>query len=241
MTNELETKSPWSDNSGLTGREMTDRNRREWEHLKQKLRESWLAFSGCYGESKIDQFVYHGSEADQGNQRRVVQKLDLLDVTSLVESGTNILFIGPPGTGKDFMMYVLIRKVWARLDERSNIFHINGCEFRESTMRHRRDGTEHDRNRINRMHSKRLLCLSDPSKVGGVALTDAQADALYSVLDKRAFHQLPTWMTINLPTGHDLKAEAERVFTPPVWDRMKMGAVIAPCNWPSYRKPREIV
>ena len=79
-----------------------------------------------------------------------------------------------------------------------------------------------------------LFILSDPLPPGG-RLSDYQATMLYVILDRRYRECKPIWASVNT-VGRD---EADARIGAPLVDRLRDGALVLACNWPSHRKPWE--
>lgn len=212
-------------------------NEQRNKQLEKLWKNDWPAFSGRFEAATFDNFVLHGSEADQNEQTRIVTCLREIELRELFQNGRNILFIGPPGSGKDHLMFSMLRKAFEGLRGQTGIKFLNGSEFRLTTRTVRRSDQESEQAFVDKLTKKKLLCISDPAPTGGASLSESQADCLYHVLDKRGFDRRPTWMTVNLPLGQRLREEGNRVFTAPLWDRMKHDAIIVATNWPSFRTP----
>lgn len=78
-----------------------------------------------------------------------------------------------------------------------------------------------------------ILILSDPLPPKGV-LTDYQAQTLYRVIDGRYRECRRSWVSLNMADG----SEADDRLGAALVDRLREGAVIVHCNWPSYRRPQ---
>lgn len=207
------------------------------EHQVQQLRQRWLWMAGPYAEATFASFQLHGDDDDQREQSRIIQELKDLDIDQEFQNGTNLLFIGPCGTGKDHLLFSLMRSIY----QSHGVTYLNGADFRLKAREARRDGNGSEESLIDSLSKAELLCLSDPSPAGGASLSESQADVLYHVIERRCFKQRPTWATINLPAGSDLRETAIRIFTAQVWDRLKHRSIIVPCRWESYRKPERVL
>ncbi|QDT32063.1 DNA replication protein DnaC [Thalassoglobus polymorphus] len=218
-------------------------NREELERKKQTkvIWENWSSMTGRFVEASFETFVYHGEEEDQNEQHRIINELLNLDLLAEVKSGKNILFIGPPGTGKDHLLFCLLRTIWEQLRGTKSVKYMNGADFRYQARKSRCNSEISEEQFIKKFRGKKIFCLSDPAPTGGEPLSASQADVLYHALEHRVFEGLPTWMTINLPPGETLLSEATRIFTAPVWERIKHRSITVLCNWQSYRKPARIL
>lgn len=150
-------------------------------------------------------------------------------------TGEGIVFYGPSGCGKDHLAMAVCREAIVR--HRLECERVNGSEWfgeiRDS-MDSERPSTE--KRIIERMCEPDFLLVSDPLPPVG-ALSQHQATMLYRAVESRYFHGKPTIVTINVKDGR----EAEDRMGMATWDRLKDGAWVIACNWPSYRKPARII
>lgn len=144
----------------------------------------------------------------------------------------NVVFIGPPGTGKDMLMGWLVRVAVAN---RKAIEWFNGPNLFGRTREMIRDDSS-EVEFLRRLKGLDLLCLSDPFPPGG-KLTEAQTSWLYRIVDERYRAMRQIFLTINVSTAK----EAEEKLTPQVWDRLVDGATLVLCSWKSYRKQVETI
>jgi len=179
-----------------------------------------------------------------------------------IQAGRNIIVTGPAGTGKDHALVCLARRVI----ERSPIVKGGACYLRgepcyagdevfhkqhiayEPTWENvqlwfarlratfGKDTEETENDLVDSLIAAPVLVLSDLARPTGV-LSDFQADAIYRVVEERSSRGRPTWVSVNVATGQ----EADGRITPQVADRLRAGALILRCNWPSLRSPSEVV
>jgi hypothetical protein len=81
-----------------------------------------------------------------------------------------------------------------------------------------------------------ILVLSDVAPPFG-ALTSWQGALLYRIVDERYNHKLATWANANIASETE---GAERIGAAAI-DRLADGALVCRCDWPSYRRPGEVV
>jgi DNA replication protein DnaC len=75
-----------------------------------------------------------------------------------------------------------------------------------------------------------ILAVSDP--IPPMGETSAwNAALLYRIVEWRYRDLKATWMTLNAESLE----EAQHLTTPAVFDRLREGAIMIPCFWPSYR------
>ena len=205
----------------------------EDELLLKRHRDAFTAFAKlCEDRGKR----YAGCRFDNydiGNakQRKVVEALRhyAADADSLA-SGRNVLLFGSKGTGKDHLGLALSREV----------VHNHGtcASWRNGTALHtdlkrydfedkpRYDHAGDDR----RPHRVAILWVSDPLPPTG-PLTDYQQKLIFELLDERYSQMLPTWLSMNVES----RAELESRMGAQTVDRLCHGALVLPCDWPSYR------
>lgn len=186
-----------------------------------------------YSECRLSGWRFSGDSKIAQRQRAVIGKLAEL-ATDMSHGGRvpQLLWLGPPGTGKDHMASALIRSVLA--SGRSAMIKTGADLWSATRDVISREITEQDA--LQQYVSPTVLCISDPIPPG-TRLTEFQAAWLYRIVDNRYRKSRPTWATINASDQNEI---ASRI-TPQVWDRLRDGAAIVDCNWPSYRKPTEVI
>lgn len=148
-----------------------------------------------------------------------------------VAAGTGIVLYGPSGTGKDHLL-VALAKVAIRHGH--NVKRITGAElFR--MMRDAMSAGEECR-RLERLKYGSVLILSDPLPPLG-SLTPYQASVLYEIVDYRWQQRLPIWCSLNVANAQ----EADARIGASIVDRLQQEALVLKCNWPSYRRPAQMV
>lgn len=236
----------------LPHRHLQDRQRRdemqaarasEEERVKESSRlveldEWWSRTVGKYSKCRMETFVLHGSPDEQKAQSRVHAELSALDLSAAIKSGQNIVFIGPPGTGKDHLMHSLAYKMLPRLGHGIKAF--NGSAVRAELHRLTFVAADKGASFINELNNCKLLMLSDPAPTGGRELSDFQAESLYHIVDHRGTHGLPVWATLNLPLKETREAGIAAL-TAPVYDRLIDNAIVMFCSWGSMRKPDRLI
>lgn len=187
-----------------------------------------------YLDCSLSNWVYHGSAAEQARQKRVHAAIDayVKSIEESIDSGKNLILAGPPGTGKDRF---LVSSAKAAIVAGKTVTRFTGAELWGRT----RDlidtnGTESEL--IRKLREPAVLIISDPLPPG-TSLTDHQATWLYRIVDRRYTDQKPVWITINVADS----AEASQRLRPQVWDRLRDGALVVECQWPTYRTPCEVV
>jgi DNA replication protein DnaC len=204
---------------------MADQDR---ERVLRQRHEAWESFVNRRGRR------YEHSRLGNFDQQHEKQKLAvevLTDycehVTENINTGTGVLFIGPPGTGKDHLMVALCR---AAILAGRTVRWENGQDLWGSV----RDAISDDKNEaamIRSYVSCDVLALSDPLPPRG-EMSPHQIATLFRIIDGRYSNLRPTWVTLNVAN----RVEAEERMGAQIIDRLAHGSLAVICNWPSYRK-----
>ena len=141
-----------------------------------------------------------------------------------IASGTNLILLGPCGTGKDHLATAVIRvAVGAGINCRV----CRGSWIVDQFLSYNGESIE--------AHlACDLLLLSDIEPRVGGDLNRYQS-ALLEIVDERYRHSRPIIVTTNLKD----RAEQAEKLSERVTDRLRDGAIIKACDWPSYRKPQK--
>lgn len=194
-----------------------------------------------YDKCRFATFAPHGSDEHQSRQKAAVKKLASWDVAAAIESGQNLVIYGPVGTGKDHLMVSAMLKMLCcaeipceRYGEPStravNPLWANGADL-FGRMRDSFDATS-EAEFLQPYIDADILCVSDPVPSGADKLTDFQAATLYRILDRRYNAMRPVWVSMNISNASDF----DRRLSPQIADRLRDGALVVKCDWPSYRK-----
>lgn len=186
-----------------------------------------------YAECRLSNWKLHGTPDQQRRQQEVIDAMSAI-CQSIVdgESIPPIVFVGPPGTGKDHIMAAMVRVAY--VNEKSIVFK-SGAELWSATRDViSKQTTESDLRRS--YVNPDLFCVSDPVPPGA-KLTEFQVGWLYQIIDGRYRQGRPTWMTLNV----DESSQAESRLTPQIWSRVIDEAIIVDCNWKTFRKPKRVV
>lgn len=171
-------------------------------------------------------------------QRRVVEQLrEYAADRSNIENGVGILLYGTKGAGKDHLLMALSKEV-AR-NHGVCAHWVNGVVLHADLKKADFDNqsTYVKWGMVTTQPAKTaILWVSDPLPPSG-ALSEYQQRLLFEVVDDRYSQMRPTWMTMNVEDG----SEAESRMGAQNVDRLCHGALVIPCNWPSYRSPRSVV
>lgn len=177
--------------------------------------------------------TFQNYQAASDEQKQVVGKLaDFARSPKALE--TNVLLVGPQGTGKDHLLMALAGAVGYFQGEVPHW--INGVDF-HTEMRDLAFSDESDRGFYGDSYCNPrktpILWISDPLPPSGI-LSEFQQAALFGVMDYRYAAMLPTWLTLNVADS----SEASQRMGSQVVDRLQHDALILNCNWTSYRAPK---
>lgn len=191
-------------------------------------------FGKAYGNVRLRDFQLSKNPDEASRQKRILAGLRQVtgfqsdDSKPGLPEGKNVVFVGPPGTGKDMLMAWLGR---VAIGSGRSVFWSSGADLHSRTRDlARADGIEAEFSA--RMRSFDVLAISDPTPPGA-ELTPAQAAWLYRLFDDRARSGKSVWVTINAAD----QAEASSMLGPQVWDRAVDGAIVFVMQWESYRRP----
>ena len=180
-----------------------------------------------YAECSFDNYAITNDK-----QRRVVDALrDYAADRSNIENGVGVMLFGTKGSGKDHLLMALAREVVR--NHGVCCYWINGVALHAELKRFDFDGinTNVTFGGINTKPSRTpILWTSDPLPPSG-ALSEYQQRLLFEVIDERYSKMIPTWLTLNVENG----SEAESRMGAQTVDRLCHGALVLPCDWPSYR------
>ena len=142
-----------------------------------------------------------------------------------IVEGRNVIFLGPPGTGKDHLMTAMM---FAAVRAYCTVEWINGVDF-FGDLRDTIDSDALESDFKQRFVKPDVLAISDPIPPWG-DLTAFQAAFLFRVIDARYRQMKPVWVTANL------SGDAERRLGAQLVDRLRHDALVLSCNWISYRQ-----
>lgn len=189
-----------------------------------RLREFGRACGDRYAAATLDTFA-----CSLPAQREIV---DGLRQWVTLDPLPSLLIYGPVGTGKDHLAVAVCRSL---IGQGKTVKRINGPEW----FGELRDNIDRDRleaDALRPLVAPDLLLLSDPLPPIG-RLSDYQAAMLYRLVEARYTAGRAMVTTINV-AGRE---EADSRMGAPVWDRLKDGAWVVKCHWPSHRKPAKFL
>lgn len=142
--------------------------------------------------------------------------------------GEGMLLFGPSGTGKDHLAIAVVREL---AKENVNVIYKSGSDLFDELRSAVGEGRVPQRRQ--RYVDAELLYLSDPLTVSG-SLSEFLQEALAAIIEKRYERCLPTIVTCNVNSRHELN---DRMGAKTA-DRLCDGATVVPCNWASARRAR---
>lgn len=160
------------------------------------------------------------------------QAAALKAVRGVLAAGTfdrNVVLYGSVGTGKDHLLAALL---YAAAGAGKAVAWVNGQEV-YSRFRDAMDTKTSEASLMADFTRPDVLGISDPIP----PVTDPNKPAawrtelLFRVLDARYRDLKATWVTCNAEDPKDAAGKLSE----PVFDRLKDGAVLIPCFWPSFR------
>ncbi len=212
---------------------------RQINQLRERIvahEERWNILAKAMGPNYADKdlatWELFGDARHRRNQQCVLRALkEFRDtIPAKVAAGVNLIFAGPIGTGKDFMMADTLRcavKTYGKFARWRNGIEIFS-EYR-ATMNPKSTVTEPEF--IKKLTEIQILAISDLLPPIG-SLTDFQAGLMFDVIDTRYRQGLPTWLTLNVEDTD----EAKRRLGSQIVDRLFHRPAVMFCDWPSYRE-----
>ncbi len=207
------------------------------EQHKKSCEHRWKyitdAVGPLYADKRFADRELYGTPEQQARQTDVYGCVAAFakNVKAHTTDGKNLLLFGSKGTGKDYAMVECLRHATMRHALYAAWW--NGADLwmalRESMGRH---AAVTEAQLIHRLSSDvGILAISDPVPPNG-AVTDYQAAALLTIIDKRYRFGRPTWMTLNVAN----RAEFESRMGALSVDRLLHNAETLFFDWPSYRE-----
>lgn len=165
-------------------------------------------------------------------QQRVVDHLRMYlgNLDENLAACRGIVLYGPVGTGKDHLLFAVLREIVKRRED-VTVCWKNGQDW-FGDVRDAMDADVPEAKLMRGLTKAKVAVISDPlPPIGG--LGNHMATMLYRVIDDRYNAQLPTFVSVNVKDN----AEADERMGVATWDRLCGGAYKIHCSWPSHRKP----
>lgn len=208
--------------------EMHEREaRRKLEVFRRANIEAMFAAGERYRKCTLDNYL-----ASTPKQQRVVDHLKgyLANLDENLSLCRGVVLYGPVGTGKDHLLFALLREIVARRDDVTVCWQ-NGQDW-FGDVRDAMDGKIPEARLMRGLTKATVAVISDPLPPVG-SLGQHMATMLYRVIDDRYSANLPTFVSVNVASN----AEADERMGAATWDRLCGGAYKIHCNWASHRKP----
>lgn len=179
-----------------------------------------------YGPDRatLDRFTFYHAA-----QRPVLARLRTIAdrIGAFVGDGRGLVLYGMVGTGKDHLLAALL---YAAADAGVACRWVNGQEV-FGQFRDRMDTGRADEEHFRELCRPQVLAISDPTPpVGGAKEWDL--GNFYRLVDRRYRAMRPTWLTVNATSLED----ADTKLSEPIFDRLRDGAEMLGCFWPSHRE-----
>jgi len=181
-----------------------------------------------YALCQLSEFHFGNDEHSVQRAAACKQVAEFCQQLEVSREKRNLIFAGPPGTGKDHLMFYALRFAVMRCGTRAAW--IDGQRLFSDL----RDGITEgkaERETLGELIRADVLAISDPVPPNA-SLTDHQRNMLFRLIDDRYSHYRPTWMTVNAANPQELD---QRMGVSLV-DRLLHDAVAVNCYWPSYRR-----
>ena len=183
---------------------------------------------GRFRHATLDTFI-----AESEPQRKALEACKGLVNTPDLRQAGNLLLIGPPGTGKTHLANAMgthvirERKSWAAIHSAREIIRMLRATWDKNPLPHGDDEPQTETDLIHHLSTIELLCIDE---VGLTFGTDSETIQLFDIIDGRYQRELPIVLCSNLALAELRQVLGERSF-----DRIREGARVVPCQWPSHR------
>lgn len=195
-------------------------------HVRQALAGLSESIGSRYSRerTRLEEFeIYH--DAQRVALAEVNRFIDGL--AENIRDGRGLILYGPVGTGKD---HLLAAALFSAAAASLHCLWMSGQEF-YGRMRDVMDTGEREAKVMNAWALPSILAISDPIPPRG-QVSEWNTSQLYRLLDKRYRNCRSTWVSLNAASEQD----ADEKLSAPVFDRLRDGATIVRCFWPSYRE-----
>ena len=180
---------------------------------------------------------YAGASVDNFAVSNSAQAIVLGDVKGYIDTleqqlrdGAGVVFMGPPGTGKDHLATAVLL---AAADKGYRVGWVDGVELFASA-RDNIDGGVSEARWTEKFTAPDFLLISDPVPPVGAVKEGFQIATLFRIIDRRYRDMKPTLLTINAAK----KEEAEARISANVIDRLADRSLVLKCFWGSHRKAK---
>lgn len=190
-------------------------------------RKHWAAIVASAGTRYADASLSTFEQSSDNHKRAVNLVTEYLGELE-GSHARSLVFIGPPGTGKDHLMMAVLRYAVLRIGMVS-AWADGQAWF--GAVRDAYASEETERPLVNFACRSAMFGISDPIPANG-SITEHQRNVLFRLIDGRYRNFRPTLATLNVAT----RTELDDRLGDSLADRLCEDAVVVPCNWQSYRK-----
>jgi DNA replication protein DnaC len=176
------------------------------------------------GRARLENFEqYHPAQAELLGRLRAI----LATWPKALQQGEGLIFMGPVGVGKDFLLAVSLyaaarHGLTARWFSAQDLF---------ARLRDAMDTHIGEAELLRDYERADVLGISDPVPAVG-ELSPWNVSQLTRLVDRRYRQLRPTLLTVNAADEND----AALRLSAPLYDRLRHGAEVLVCRWPSYRR-----
>lgn len=225
----------WSGCPTCAKAEREEQKRKADAAERRERTDARMAISGIQGRflsARFDNF-----EAATPEQGKVLDTCRQYAANVGWKSGSGLWMIGPPGTGKTHLGCAMVRHVIEDRDAEAAIY--SGREIirmlRSTWSKSGSDRTMDGRatseeGLINDLGWMPLLVIDE---IGVGFGSEGEQVQLFDIIDLRYKHQRPTVLLSNLTAKEVKQTIGERAY-----DRLREGAQVVACGWPSHRGNR---
>lgn len=167
--------------------------------------------------------VYHRAQEPVLARLRELSR----DVEALASEGRGLVLYGAVGTGKDHLLAAMLYAAAAR---GVPCAWASGQEL-YGRIRDGMDAGSREEDFFRELCRPQVLAISDPIPPSG-APSAWNLSQLYRLLDRRYRLLRSTWVSLNATSAEDADAK----LSAPLFDRLRDGAELLPCFWPTFRR-----
>lgn len=213
--------------------------RAEWDALQS----ADARFAGIVGKEyagcRLSNFAF-GSDRHPWKPEQIARAKSVIEslrgiaeniMEAVQDRRRQLILYGKPGVGKDHLAAALMR---AAFRAGLSVKWTNGAKFAALVKDQANYSTALTAGVwLKQWTSMDILTISDPDGEKTRVPEDV-LEHLYSVIDSRIRSGKVTWITINGVSETGCSAR----LGPRIWDRLRQGAWLVHCDWPSNRQPR---
>jgi DNA replication protein DnaC len=172
--------------------------------------------------------IYHASQETAVTRVRAF----IADMGTNLQEGRSLVLYGAVGAGKD---HLLAAALYVAASATLPAQWLSGQEF-YGRIRDTMDTGEREETVMEKWTRPIILGISDPIPPIGKP-SEWNTSQLYRILDRRYRAMRSTWVSLNAES----LADADAKLSAPIFDRLRDGATLVPCFWPSFRERAKAV